>query len=158
MISKDDFKVLFKTWQWIMEVQTEGLSQGNLLIQPQPGGNSMLWVLGHMVESMKNLVLAIGGPKPEGFEMYNRFDRFSEPILGDEPDLPNLTTIRSDFAALSDLAIQALEGQDDAYFSEPGSSGTKGETVLFLAFHMSYHSGQLEYLRNLAGKTEKVID
>ncbi|NLE83368.1 MAG: DinB family protein [Chloroflexi bacterium] len=158
MISKDDFKILFKTWQWIMEVQTEGLSQGDLLIQPRPGGNSMHWVLGHMIESMKNLVLAFGGPKPEEFEKYNRFARFSEPILGEEPDLPNLPTIRSDFATLSDLAVQALEGQDDAYFSEPGSSGTKGETVLFLAFHMSYHAGQLEYLRNLAGRTEKVID
>ena len=157
MITKEDFKILFETWQWIMEVQTDGLSQEDLLLQPQPGGNCMLWVLGHMVESMKDLVGELGGSKPEGFGLYERFARTSEPVLESEPGLPDLVKIKQDYATLSQLALQTLDNQDDTYFGEPGRSGTKGATVLFLSFHMSYHAGQLEYLRNLAGKTEKVI-
>lgn len=157
MITKEDFKVLFETWQWIVEVQTEGLSQADLLFQPQPGGNCMLWVLGHMVESMKDLVVTMGGAEPTGFEVYDRFKRTSEPLLEDEPGLPELGTIRQDYAALTALAAQTLESQVETYFAEPGWNGTKGATVLFFAFHMSYHAGQLEILRNLAGKTEKVI-
>jgi uncharacterized damage-inducible protein DinB len=157
MITKEDFKILFENWQWIVDAQTEGLSQEDLLLQPQPGGNCMLWVLGHMVESMKDLVVELGGPEPEGFHAYKRFERTSDPLLEDEAGLPDLGTIRQDFAALSSLAVQALDSQSDAYFKESGWSGTKGATILFFAFHMSYHAGQLEYLRNLAGKTEKVI-
>jgi len=157
MITKEDFKNLFETWQWIVEVQTDGLGHEDLLLQPQPGGNCMLWVLGHMVESMKDLQGELGGSKPEGFELYERFARSSEPVLESEPDLPDLLKIKQDYAALSQLALQTLENQDDLYFGEPGWKGTKGATVLFLAFHMSYHAGQLEYLRSLAGRTEKVI-
>ena len=158
MITKEDFKVLFETWQWIVNIQSAGLSREDLLLQPQPGGNCMLWVLGHMVEGMKNLVVEMGGAEPEGFQAYQRFERTSEPVLEDEPGLPDLEKIRQDYASLNVLAAQALENQEDIYFAEPGWNGTKGATVLFLAFHMSYHAGQLEYLRNLAGKTEKVID
>ena len=157
MITKNDFKTLFETWEWIVDVQTQGLSYQDLFLQPQPGGNSMMWVLGHMVESMKDLILTMGGEVPDGYQVYKRFERTSEPILKDEPDLPDLAKIRHDYAALSAVAAQTLENQSDSYFREPGWSGTKGATTIFLAFHMSYHAGQLEYLRNLAGKTEKVI-
>lgn len=157
MIEKEDFKVLFETWQWVLNVQTEGLSQADLLFQPQPGGNCMLWVLGHMMVSMKDLVVQMGGAEPQGYDLYQRFERTSEPVLDEEPGFPDLGKIRQDFAMLSDLAIQALDNQADSYFREPGWNGTKGATILFFAFHMSYHAGQLEILRNLAGKTEKVI-
>jgi len=157
MITKEDFKILFETWEWIVDVQTQGLSYQDLLLQPQPGGNCMLWVLGHMVESMKDLVIELGGSEPQGFDIYKRFERTSEPVLKDEPGLPDLGRFKQDYAALSALAIQALENQTDDYFRQPGWSGTKGATVLFFSFHMSYHAGQLEVLRNLAGKTDKVI-
>jgi hypothetical protein len=157
MITKEDFKTLFETWEWIVDVQTEGLSRQDLLIQPQPGGNCMLWVLGHMVVSMKDLIQTMGGTEPEGYQGYERFERNSQPVLSDEPGLPELEQIKTDFIALSKLAAQTLDAQDLAFFAQPGWSGTNGATVLFLAFHMSFHAGQLEYLRNLAGKTEKVI-
>ncbi len=117
----------------------------------------MLWVLGHMVESMKDLILALGGTEPEGYQVYKRFERNSQPVLSDEPGLPELEQIKIDFTALSKLAAETLDAQDLAFFAQPGWSGTNGATVLFLAFHMSFHSGQLEFLRNLAGRTEKVI-
>lgn len=157
MITKEDFKIMFETWQWVVEVQTEGLSQKDLMLQPQPGGNCMLWVLGHMVQSIKDIAMTIGATEPAGYEAYERFKRTSEPLLEDEPGLPDLAKIREDFTALSKLAAETLENQADSYFSEPGWNGTKGATILFFSFHLSYHAGQLEYLRNLAGKTEKVI-
>ena len=101
--------------------------------------------------------MAIGATELVGYEAYERFERTSEPLLEDEPGLPDLAKIREDFTALSKLAAETLENQADSYFSEPGWNGTKGATILFFSFHMSYHAGQLEYLRNLAGKTEKVI-
>lgn len=110
-----------------------------------------------MVESMKDLILTMGGEVPDGYQVYTRFERNSEPVFKDEPGLPDLAKIRQDYAALSALAAQTLENQTDSYFTEPGWIGTKGATTIFFAFHLSYHAGQLEYLRNLAGKTEKVI-
>ena len=34
---------------------------------------------------------------------------------------------------------------------------TLGERLFFLYFHETYHAGQTEYLRQLAGKDDKVI-
>lgn len=158
MITKEDFKNLFGTWQWVINSQTEGLSFEDMLLQPQPGGNSMLWVLGHMVDSMVDLVEVLGGPRPTGFERYQRFSRLSEPVVKEEDGLPKLTQILEDFGKLSDLAQRTLDDQDEQFFTQPGWRGSKGESALFFAFHMSYHSGQLEQLRNLAGRTEKVIE
>lgn len=45
MITKEDFKIVFENWEWIVEAQTEGLSYEDLLFQPKPGGNCMLWVV-----------------------------------------------------------------------------------------------------------------
>lgn len=158
MISKEDFKDLFNTWEWILDVQTKDLSQEDLLTQPQPGGNCMLWVLGHMVNSMCELVNELGGHTPAIASTYERFAPGSEPVLGYEKDLPSLDKIKDDFAKISKLAIQALDEQSEEFFAEEASHGqTNGGSLLFSAFHMSYHTGQLEYLRNLAGKTEKVI-
>ncbi|MEL7627138.1 MAG: DinB family protein [Anaerolineaceae bacterium] len=155
MITKEDFKSLFETWQSIIDVQTEGLTREDLLLQPKPGGNCMLWILGHMAESMKDLTVELGGSTPKGYDVYERFARTSEPLLGDEPGLPDLAKIRADYAALSNLACQALDEQSDDYFKEPGWSGTKGATILFLSFHMSYHSGHVETMTVLR-RTQRV--
>lgn len=157
MFTKQDFKILFENWEWVIDVETEGLSRQDLLIQPQPGGNCMMWVLGHIVESMKDMVLTLGGSVPEDYKVYARFERNSEPVLADEPGLPGLEQMKTDFSALSKLAEEALDAQDLAFFAQPGWIETNGATILFLAFHLSYHAGQLEFLRNLAGRTEKVI-
>ena len=158
MISKEDFKDLFNTWERILDMQTKDLSQEDLLIQPQPGGNCMLWVLGHMVHSLSEMLNELGGPAPAIASTYERFASGSEPVLGYEEGLPSLDKIKEDFAEISKLAIQALDEQSEEFFAqEAGHDQTNGGRLLFSSFHMSYHSGQLEYLRNLAGKTEKVI-
>ena len=159
MISKEDYKDLFNTWQRVLDMQTKDLSQKDLLIQPQPGGNCMLWVLGHIVNSMGELVNELGGaPTPEVVKTYDRFAPGSEPVLGYEEGLPGLEKIKEDFAAISKIAIQALDEKSEAFFAEDAGHGqTNGGSLLFSAFHLSYHIGQLEYLRNLAGKTEKLI-
>lgn len=158
MISKEDYKSLFNTWERILDMQTKDLSQDDLLIQPQPGGNCMLWVLGHIVNSMGEVVSELGGLVPAVATTYDRFASGSEPGLGYEKDLPGLEKIKEDFSALSNTAIQTLDEKSEAFFAEEASHGqTNGGSLLFSAFHLSYHIGQLEYLRNLAGKTEKVI-
>ena len=159
MISKEDFKDLFNTWEWILDVQTKDLSQEDLLIQPQPGGNCMLWVLGHIVNSLGEVVIELGGGlTPTIVKTYNRFAPGSEPVLGYEKELPGLEKVKEDFVALSKIAIQALDGKSEEFFAqEAGHGQTNGGSLLFSAFHLSYHIGQLEYLRNLAGKTEKLI-
>ena len=159
MISKEDYKSLFSTWERLLDMQTKDLSQDDLLIQHQPGGNCLLWVLGHIVNSLGEVVNELGsGLPPTTVKTYDRFAPGSEPVLGYEEGLPGLDKIKEDFAALSKSAIQALDEKSEEFFAqEAGHGQTNGGSLLFSAFHLSYHTGQLEYLRNLAGKTEKVI-
>jgi len=58
--------------------------------------------------------------------------------------------------------VTQLGQSEEAYFDQevelwPGSKGTRGWWAFFFSFHNSYHIGQLELLRNLAGHTEKLI-
>ena len=49
------------------------------------------------------------------------------------------------------------EADFDAEINLWGSKERRGWWAFFFFFHNTYHLGQLEYLRNLAGKIEKVI-
>ena len=58
-------------------------------------------------------------------------------------------------AALETASAEAM----GAHASQPSPSfdGTIGGMVSFLAMHETYHVGQLELLRHLAGKNDKII-
>lgn len=161
MIQIQDYTKMIKNENAMLLQQVEGLSHADSLIQPQPGGNCLNWVLGHLAENMQNILGMLDAPHPAGIPDYKRYGYGSEPVTADAPDVVRLETIVAHYGLLSDAICGRLEQMSEAQFEEEiemwQGKKTRGWAAFFLFFHNTYHLGQLEQLRNLAGRTEKVI-
>jgi len=138
--------------------QLDGLSDSDLLLQPQARGNCANWILGHLVVGRNNLITMLGAESLWTEEESKCYAFGSEPITG--PDSPHLPMARllADYkrsGAIITEKFAVLTDEDwDAAISE---DSTLYKSVSFSVWHEAYHVGQLEYLRQLTGINDKVI-
>ena len=145
---------------WIIKAQTEGLSHEHSLLQPPFRGNCMNWVLGHIVENRDRVLPALGQEGVVGEEIGALYRRSSGPVVGGEgaATLPELLMLLNEqeerlTAALAEASAELLEEEAD-----PERGITVGDRIEYLLWHETYHVGQLEYLRQLAGTDDAVIE
>jgi len=145
----------------ILQSQMEGLTQKESLIQPQPGGNCLNWVLGHLAVNLVEIIEVLEGELPEVLPELNRYRIGTEPIRGEEEGVLPLKDLITSYALLTNHIIDRLGQMSDDDFDEEidfwQGKSRRGYVAFFYFFHNTYHLGQLEFLRNLAGKTEKII-
>ena len=135
----------------------EGITHAESLRQPQPAGNCINWVLGHLVRGLHTTLADLGtrsGPSHISLERYRR----GQPPIQDASEALDLqelvhawdASVQSIARALTDLPGEELN-------SPPTSPTTSGDASLrsrlaFNLFHQAYHAGQLGTLRRLVGK------
>jgi hypothetical protein len=137
----------------------DGISQEESLFSPEPAGNCINWVLGHVVTA-RNTVLTLAGGNPIlTSDAAGHYRRGSAPIEAGDPvlDLGTLRGLLADsqqqlLPALVALSHEALELPVPEAIRRPPLTGSIGTALARLAFHESYHNGQLGLLRRLAGK------
>lgn len=161
MVPVQEFVRLLAIEHNLIKVQTEGLSQEDTLLQPRPGGNCMNWVLGHILQSQIEMLDAMGDESPATAWDLSVYRRETAPILREGAGVLPLDSLLDGLTQVHLALMAALDKMDDVDFKrEMTSNGRKttlGWRVLFLNFHYTYHIGQLEQLRQLAGRTEKVL-
>ena len=161
MITKDDFAKMLSGELDILSRQTEGLTHEEGLLQPQPGGNCLNWVMGHLVVNLVDILKVLGGVAPSGLPGLDHYGHGSEPVHGDEPGVIEFQVLIDTYALLTKTITDRLAQMSEADFDEEiefwQGQSRRGYTAFFYFFHNTYHIGQLEQLRNLAGRTEKVI-
>jgi hypothetical protein len=161
MISLHDFSKILTIENKIIQEQTAGLSQADTLIQPQPGGNCLNWVLGHLLESQIILLETLGGKSPVAKTLISRYGRESLPVLMNGDDvIPVEKLLAYHNRVFSAIRLRLLEMIEEDMTKEIPAGDKmvpRGWRVFFLHFHYTYHIGQLEQLRQLAGKLDKVI-
>lgn len=161
MIRKTDLQRILEMENEIIHEQVSGLTQADSLLQPNPGGNCLNWVLGHLLTNQVEIIQALGGTPPFNPLEIARYERDSEPIRGEEEGVLHLNTLISMHDQTHQMLNQLLDASKDEDFEKDIYIGerkmTLGWRVFFLHFHYTYHIGQLEYLRQLAGKLEKII-
>jgi len=143
----------------VLRMNVDGLTQEDSLIQPQPGGNCLNWVLGHLVRTYNNLILPLLGQDPVfGKEFLNRYDRGSAQLHEASEALPlgellagwDETTNRV-VAGLGTMTPEALDAP--APFSpRKNPDETVRSLLTIVMFHQAYHCGQTGLLRRMAGK------
>lgn len=137
----------------MVEMNLDGMTSAQSLIQPETGGNCANWILGHLTNVHNGLMQVIGdAPVWESEQLaYARF----EPVTGSATAI-DWDTLKSRFmdsrarclakvAALSDEAMQ--ESMPHPF----GGTCTRAELLNILAFHQAYHAGQLALSRRMAG-------
>ena len=147
----------FRYTTHVFQANLAGLTDDDALRQPQPGGNCLNWVAGHVVGTRGALLGLLGQECPFPADRYARYRRGSAPVTGADGALA-LATLAADFAAtagplrtgLATMSAGALAAR--APFSPGGRDDeTVGSLVVGLAFHEAYHTGQLGTLRRLCG-------
>jgi hypothetical protein len=145
--------------QWIVQAQTDGLTHQDSLLQLPFRGNCMNWVLGHIALN-RDKMLALMGREPvlkEG--EYEAYRRGAGPILSEEGAV-SLQALLEALAQLAERLEAGLERCSPGALAEVVDEKhgfTLGDRLGFLLWHETYHLGQLEYLRQLAGKDDSII-
>lgn len=159
MINASDLVGAFARNLSVVKAQTEGLTDADSLIQ-FPNGNCLNWVIGHIVEGRDDVLEVLGEPRAAG-AIVERYQRGSEPVNGAEAGVLPLAQLL-DLLERSQRRIEATLGGLDptalARKSEDDPRGRSiGQRIFFLYFHETYHVGQTELFRQLAGKDDKLI-
>lgn len=142
----------------VVRANLDGLTQEESLIQPQPGGNCLNWVVGHLV-CIYGKVLPLLGQQPVMEESaLKRYDRGAPP-LEDPADALEIRDLLAAWDETTQRINAGLTGLTSEILDRPAPhspSGNPNETVRSLLatifFHQAYHAGQTGVLRRLAGK------
>jgi len=161
LIRIEDYSKLLSWELEIMKNQTSGLSQEDSLIQPQPGGNCMNWVMGHLALNLTIILEILGAQIPEDLPNLDRYKMDTDPILAESEGVLDLQELVEAYSFLNKKVIDRLDQMTEDDFEEVirfwEGKHRRGFMAFFYFFHNTYHLGQLEFLRNLAGRTEKLI-
>jgi hypothetical protein len=142
----------------VVKQNLEGLTHEESLVQPQPGGNCLNWIVGHLVWAYAG-ALPLVGQKP----MVEQ-GRLSQYARGGPPLTDSSRAL--DFGELLAAWDEGARRMDEGLASFPAESlerpapasptGNPNETVRSLLatimFHQAYHVGQTAVLRRLIGK------
>ena len=158
MLSRDELVRDFERNRRIVQTQCDGLSHADSLIQPPFNSNCLNWTVGHLVVHRDKALQTMGAEPVLDPESFARYTNESDPVLEDGPDVRKLEEL---LAALDEtqerLAETIVDADLEAVLKGDDRGRTIGQRVRFLYFHDTYHTGQTELLRALAGRTDKVI-
>lgn len=145
----------------LIKMQTDGLTHEDSLLQLPFRGNCLNWVLGHIIEGRNSALKLLGKSPVWGGAEIARYGRGSEPISSAEQGLP-LERLLEDLDQSQEHMASALAEMPPEGLAASVNSGagerSLGEALAFLHWHETYHTGQLEILRQLAGKNDCVIE
>jgi len=148
-----------RTIHRVLRANTDGLSQEDSLIQPEPGGNCLNWVVGHLLQTYDGAILPLLGEAPVlGKEALARYNRGTPPLRDSAEAL-----LLSDMLAAWDEAAKRVDAgltrvsserlDQSAPFSPRNNPHETVRSLLTIVlFHQAYHAGQAGLLRRMAGK------
>ena len=144
----------------VLKENTSGLTHEDSLAQPQPGGNCLNWIVGHVVAS-RNQTLGLLGKDPIWDDKTAaRYLRGSDPIAGSEDAVVPLEEMLAAFAAGQEAIVDALREISEEDLSEMvpwfGDEAPRAVALAGMIFHETYHVGQTGVLRRFIGKDSTI--
>jgi len=139
-----------------LNINLEGFTDEEALLQPPNGGNSVNWIVGHIIASRQATLRAVKQQATWEKQLEDRYKRGSQPVRSADEAAASLAEMRAAFAASQEKLVHGLKALSEADLAEPaelfGSTKTRAEQIAFLQFHESYHVGQVGIMRRLVGK------
>ena len=142
----------------VVGMNTEGMTQADSLVKPEPAGNCANWVLGHVLCVYNNALGLLGQERVVPADGLERYKRGSAPLAdtAEALDFGEMVAAwdRTCDAVDAGLAQLGPDGLDrPAPFSPSGNPNeTMRSLISTVLFHQTYHAGQLGLLRRIAGK------
>jgi hypothetical protein len=142
---------------WLIRKLTEGLTHADSLAQAPFKANCLNWVVGHILSGRVEALNFMGVPSFWSEEERAHYVTGSDPITSDAQALP-FGKLLSDLDLSQEQIEDTLSEISDEALAEVVETrfGPRpvGEHVASLHWHETYHLGQLELLRELAGPSE----
>ena len=142
----------------VVRRNVEGLTQEDSLNQPQPGGNCLNWVVGHLLCIYDTVLPALGQEPVLGTSALKRYERGSAELheAGEAIPLADLLVAWDESAKRVEAGLGTLTADRMEELAPFSPSKNPKETVRSLLttvfFHQAYHTGQTGLLRRIAGK------
>jgi uncharacterized damage-inducible protein DinB len=143
--------------QQVLHMNLADVSHAESLVRPKEHGNSLNWIVGHLLCVYNNVLPGLGQAPVMLTERLKRYDRGSDPIRDAEAlDFAALhasldEAITRFDAGLAGLSAEALDAK-----SPFSPTNNPEETIRSLMgtvlFHQAYHAGQTGVLRRVIGK------
>ncbi|MEA3336961.1 MAG: DinB family protein [Chloroflexota bacterium] len=145
---------------WVIQRQVDGLTDEDSYLQPPFSGNCLNWVLGHIVVGRNRMLVLLEQEPLWGDAETALYQTGSEPIVVGGGAL-SLATLLETLERSQELIAVSLGQASEAQLAEivpfRGRESSISDAIAGLAWHETYHTGQTELLRQLAGKNDKVI-
>ena len=144
----------------IIEMLADGLCHADSLIQSDYNINCLNWTIGHIV-GYRDASLELLGVEPLMGAAADRYARESDPIREDGPGVLPLAELVALARRSQEHLADAISATSLDAFVEERTFGdrtsTLGSQMLFNYFHDTYHTGQTELLRQVAGTDDSII-
>lgn len=131
----------------VMELNASDITHEESLISSPQSGNSVNWLIGHMIVVRDNMLRAAGLQPLAGEKMEQLYNRGTQNVTKENAmpleDLINL------YYKGTEKMFKRLEGEEIA-----GEENV--QSIAGLIFHECYHSGQIGLFRRLIGKEPKL--
>jgi len=161
MITPEQLAEWFDQNLRIIKMQTQGLTHADCLLQPPVRGNCMNWVLGHIARYRNDVLLALGEELALDPAAAARYQNGSAPVTGEgEGVLPLQTLLAALEQAQAGIAVGLKRATPESLarkVQDGGQTFPLAQYLFGLYFHETYHVGQPELLRQLAGMDDQVI-
>jgi len=137
----------------VAEMNLEGMTHEQSLIQPGSGGNCANWILGHLV-NVQNGAMELLGEAPV-WESEDLARAGWTPITG-ELGAIDWNILKDRFLDSRERFLAAVSMLSEKVLAEDvpdpfGGRTSRAKLLNTLAFHQAYHAGQLGLVRRIAG-------
>jgi uncharacterized damage-inducible protein DinB len=143
-----------------IHMQLKDITQAESLLQLPFRGNCLNWVIGHILDVRQAWLNLLGLPAIMTEDEQKTYGYGSEPITCPDPasDLDTMVkrldeSLATIIGKLEAITQAELDGEVEIWRGKVPLS----QALSFFQWHETYHTGQLELLRQLAGKNDKVI-
>ena len=122
--------------------------------KPGDDSNHLMWLLGHVVVHRGHVLKTLGGQWDSPWAQL--FARGSE-LMDDGAEYPSFDEMRAAWEQISEQLTTALRDAPEEVLTKPAPEGPPSfdkklsGTVAFFAFHDTYHTGQMSFLRKWLG-------
>lgn len=146
----------------VMRLTVAGVTHEESLIRPQVAGNSMNWVMGHLLNAYDGTAQLLGQPAVMPRGALKQYERFAPPMEDDAKAIRFEELVKA-WETVVQRVDDGLANVTTEKLNEPvpnSPTGNPKETVrtllLSVVFHQAYHAGQTAMLRRIIGKERAI--
>lgn len=138
----------------LLNKQTERLTHADSLVQPNFDGNSINWIIGHLISSRTHALMRVGEQPVWDDDTRARYRHRSAPISDDEPGVLPLETLLRDINESQRRLVAGLSQMTYDQMCQPSGYEDKtiGDSLAYFQFHEAHHVGQVVYIAPLVGQ------